>query len=185
MQAPRSSVRAFRARAAAGARRGALLPILPILPILVAAACAGRTTPIVSAGTLAEPAAAPPVASAQPMAPSPRPAPAPAGMYLWTMHDRDQYQGIVGDAVGEVTGTLHVIARADGWDAVLTSSIGPQFYAKAVTVLDEQLLVVADTPYGELRFELALRGDSIPASWSVTGGVVGRIAGTLGVEARR
>ena len=106
-------------------------------------------------------------------------APDPTGTYCWEMYNRQAYAWLVDGADETVTGTLTIRRVAGGYAGTLTSSVGPEFPAKSVTVDGAHVLVVADTPYGEFRIVMTLGDDSILARWQLTGALAGTLEGPL------
>jgi hypothetical protein len=99
---------------------------------------------------------------------APAPAPDPSGRYEWEMLGSSQHEAVVSTGGQNVIGTLEITPTATGYEGVLTSSIGPRVFPKAVTVTGARATMLLDSPFGEVRFDWPLGPDKVGPWWTLT-----------------
>jgi hypothetical protein len=156
------------------------LSLLTGTSIVAATACARLHA---SQSTAVAPAAVPTPTQARPARATRE---EPTGRYEWRMHGRVKYPWLDGaESSHEAMGTMDVF-RFDGeYGASITTSGGLVVATRWAGIEGNDITVIADTPHGELRLLLSLRGDSIPAAWSLSGGTAGEFTGRLSVTRQR
>lgn len=108
-----------------------------------------------------------------------------AGEYAWTMLDHDEYASILrrrgtGDAVA---GSLVLTRTRTGFDARMTSDMLVAAQPFLVAVVDDRVIVYADTELGELRLDVPAK-PGVPAEWTIRSEEWGELHGRLQVTRR-
>ena len=109
----------------------------------------------------------------------------PGGAYEWRMLDHDGYAWLARqvDRSGDLGGTLVLTRSATGYDARMTSSLAGGMQPFLVSVVDDRVIVYADTRLGELRLDLP-RTDSVVAEWTLRSEEFGESRGRLRLQKR-
>jgi hypothetical protein len=103
-----------------------------------------------------------------------------AGEYAWRLRDHSDYAGLTRGATGtsEIAGTLVLTRSLTGYDASMTSATFAAPYPFLVSVVEDRVIVYADTELGELRFDLP-SVPGVPAEWTLRTEEWGELRGRL------
>ena len=156
--------------ATAGASASA--PLLSTLEVLVTRmrTLSALVATLALAACAQSPQASPTTQPAPAATPSPRTTPPPtpaataAGVYDFSTVVQGQ----------EVTGTVTITGSPGSYGGSIVTTATPEIPIKSVTMEGQSITVTADTPDGEVVFQMAMEGMDFSGSWSYAG-----MAGTM------
>ena len=126
-----------------------------LVATLALAACA--QSPQASPTSQPTPAATPTPRTTPP--PAPTPAATAAGIYDFSTNVQGQ----------EVTGTVTITGSPGSYGGSIVTTATPEIPIKSVTMEGQAITVTADTPDGEVVFQMTMEGMDFSGSWSYAG----------------